>query len=80
MLGDTELGRLQRIFLILSCRPQKTACIIESIEVFVKGISNVAFQKDSSHNDTKQMESQSVSLISNGWRSLFLKTKELMVS
>jgi hypothetical protein len=80
MLSDTELGMLQRISLISSCRSRKTACIIESIGVFVEDISNVACWKDSSNDDTKQMESQSVSLILNGWRSLFLETKELVAS
>jgi hypothetical protein len=80
IFGDAELGRLQRIFLMSSCKPQKIACIIESISNFVADISVVADQKVFSHEVISLRDSQSILLSLRAWRSLFLDTKELIVS
>jgi len=80
IFGDTESERLRRIFLISSCKPLNTACVVESIGIFVADISVVADRKDLSHDITNLMDSQSSLCSSKGWRSLFLETKESIVS
>ena len=56
------------------------ACVVESIGDFVVDISVVAERKDLSHDATSLMDSQSALLSSSAWRSLFLETKESIVS
>jgi hypothetical protein len=80
IFSETESGRLQRIVLMSSCSPRNIACVVESIGTFVADISVVAAQKDLSHDVTNLMDSQSVLLSSNMWRSLFLETNESIVS
>ena len=80
MFGGTESGSFRRMVLISSCNPWNIACIVESIGTFVADISVVAALKDLSHEFTKHMDSQSVLLSSNVWRSLFLDTNESIVS
>jgi hypothetical protein len=80
MLGDAESGRLRRIVLMSSCRPRNIACVVESMGTLVADISVVAALKDLSHDVTNRIDPQSVLLSSNAWRSLFLETKESIVS
>ena len=59
-----------------SCSPQKIACGVESIGVFVADICVVALRKDLSHNDTSIIEFQSPDESSKEWSSLFRVAKE----
>ena len=65
---------------MLSCKPWKMAWVIKSIGDFVVDISVVTVRNDLSHDATSSMESQSALLSSREWRSLFLATKESIVS
>jgi len=57
------------MFLMLSCKPQSMACVVESIGVLVADISVVVDWKDLSHDVTNLMESQSALLSLKAWRS-----------
>jgi hypothetical protein len=50
---------------MLSCKPRKIACVVESIGTFVADISVVADRKDFSHSATRLIDSQSVLLSSS---------------
>src|ERR1700678_4696399 len=75
-----RIRKTEKDFLISSCKPLNTACVVESIGIFVADISVVADRKDLSHDITNLMDSQSSLCSSKGWRSLFLETKESIVS
>jgi len=64
MLGETELGSLQRMPLMSSCKPRKMACVVDSIGDFVVDISVVADRNDLSHDATSFIDSQSALLSS----------------
>jgi hypothetical protein len=68
------------MFLMSSCKPQKIACVVESISTFVVDISVVADRKDLSQEATSLIDSQSALQSSRAWRSLFRDTKESIVS
>jgi hypothetical protein len=80
IFGDTESGRSQRMVLMSFYSLRNIACVVKSIGTFVADISVVAALKDLSQDVTNLIDSQSVLLSSNTWRSLFLETKELIVS
>ena len=42
IVSDTELSRLERMFLISSCKPQKIMCVVEIMGTFVADISVIA--------------------------------------
>jgi hypothetical protein len=63
-----------------SCKPRKMAWVVDSIGIFVVDISVVAVRNDLSHDATSLIDSQSALLSSRTWRSLFLETKESIVS
>jgi len=66
--------------LMSSCKPRKIAWVVDNIGILVVDISTVADRNDLSHNATNLMDSQSSSLSSREWSSLFLETKESIVS
>jgi len=63
-MGETESGRLRRMPLMSSCKPQKIAWVVDNIGDFVVDISVVAERNDLSHDTTSLIDSQSALLSS----------------